>query len=354
MLARHTLSGLAATAELRYPAKSSRFHGQITLEPAYELTGCVGDRTGKSVPAAYVKLFRGRYRQLVTEVATDANGLYSIRSVPHPENDLEYAILACAEGFGLSQISRIPFHDDTAKPVQIDPIVLLPANEIISGVVQDSNDQPVAGAMVEVYGPRLSSKVGQAPCAKTLTGTQGRFRITGVCKEPLRIYAEVQSEQQQPGETWAYGGNENVRIVLGQNLIFSPSLTGEPLPDLKDLNIDLSSSDADGKRVLACFFDMQQRPSRNCIRELAERAKELEQKGVRVIAIQASKVDEETLNEWVKKNNISFLVGSLRGDAKKTRFNWGVRSLPWLMLADRNHVVTAEGFAVSEIGEKIE
>ena len=43
----------------------------------------------------------------------------------------------------------------------------------------------------------------------------------------------------------------------------------------------------------------------------------------------------------------------IQGDAK-TRFTWGVRSLPWLILTDAKHVVRAEGFALTELDDKIE
>jgi len=72
-----------------------------------------------------------------------------------------------------------------------------------------------------------------------------------------------------------------------------------------------------------------------------------------VVAVQASKVNEETLNEWMKKNNIPFPAGMIEGDEEKTRFSWGVRSLPWLILADRKGIVWAEGFRIEEIGDKI-
>jgi protocatechuate 3,4-dioxygenase beta subunit len=355
VLARHAPSGLGAIAELRDPTKSGKLHGRIILKPAYVLTGRVTDPTGRNIPAAYVKLLQRRYRNLFTEVATDANGVYCIRSVPPPGDNLKegYAIAVCAEGFGLTQVSQIPFHEDTTKPVHLDPIILLPADQVISGVVEDSNDQPVAGALVSVYGPRFSRTVSQPPCGKTLTDEQGRFRITGVCKEPLRIYAKSPSAQQQSGETWAHGGNENVWVILGQKLIFSPSLIGKPLPELKDLKVDLSPADTDDKILLVCFWDMQQRPSRNCIRELTKRAEELKEKGVAVIAVQASKIDENALNQWVKKYNIPFAVGMVQGDVEKTRFAWGVRSLPWLILTNRKHIVRAEGFALTEIDEKI-
>jgi len=355
VLARHAPSGLGATAVLRNPTKSGQFHGRIILKPAYVLTGRVTDPTGRSIPAAYVKLLQRRYRNLFTEVATDANGVYSIRSVPPEGDNLKdgYAIAACAEGFGLSQVSQIPFHDDTAKPVHMEPIILLPADEVISGVVEDSNDQPVAGVLIEVYGPRFSRTVSQPPCGKTRTDAQGRFRIAGVCKEPLRIYAKSPSAQRLTGQTWANGGSENVKVVLGQKLIFSPSLIGKPLSELKDLRIDLSPADVSDKMLFVCFWDMEQRPSRNCIMRIARQAEQLKQKGVAVIAVQASEVDENELNEWVKKYNIPFPVGMVQGDVEKSHFTWGVRSLPWLILTNCKHIVRAEGFALTEIDEKI-
>ncbi len=353
VLVRHVPSGLATSSTLQFPNKSYKLQSRITLKPAYELRGRITDPNGRNIPAAYVKLLQRRYRKLFTEVATDANGVYSIRSVPPPEgNDLQYAIAACAEGFGLNQISQIPFHNDSTKPVYIEPIVLLPTDQTISGVVQDSNDQPVAGALVSVYGPRFSSTVSQPPCGKTLTDAQGRFRITGVCKEPLQINAKSPSDQQQSGQTWAYGGNENVTVVLGQNLIFSPSLIGKPLPDLKGLKVDFAPADTKDKKILVCFFDMEQRPSRYCIRELAKLAEKLKQKGVIVIAVQTSKVDENKLNEWIKKYNIPFTVGMIQDDIEKTRFDWGVNSLPWLLLTDKRKIIHAEGFGLNDLNEK--
>jgi len=138
------------------------------------------------------------------------------------------------------------------------------------------------------------------------------------------------------------------------SLVIRPiSLVGKPLPKLKDSKIDLSLADADDKMILVCFWDMQQRPSRNCIMRLTKQAEQLTQKGVTVVTVQASKVDESALNEWVKKYKIPFPVGMVQGDEEKSRFIWGVRSLPWLILTDRKHVVRAEGFAISELDQTV-
>jgi hypothetical protein len=105
--------------------------------------------------------------------------------------------------------------------------------------------------------------------------------------------------------------------------------------------------------LLICFFDMDQRPSRNCILQLAKRAEGLRRKGIIVVAIQASKVDGDKLNKWIKKNSISFPIGLIQGDEEKTRFTWSVKSLPWLILTNKNNNVSSNGFSLAELDEKI-
>ncbi len=128
---------------------------------------------------------------------------------------------------------------------------------------------------------------------------------------------------------------------------------GTCLPGFEGIIIDIGADKAKDKMILVCFFDMDQRPSRNCMRQLNARAKELMAKDVVVVAVHASKVDDSVLKEWVKKNNISFTVGTVQGDEEKTRFSWGVRSLPWLILTDTQHIVIAEGFTLAELDEKL-
>ena len=130
-------------------------------------------------------------------------------------------------------------------------------------------------------------------------------------------------------------------------------LKDKPLPDMKQLAVVDKPNQTKGKIMLLCFFDMEQRPSRNCLRQLSERAKELKTKDIVIVAVQSSEVAEKTFDEWIEKSNLPFSVGMIVGDEEKTRFNWGVRSLPWLILTDRQHIVTAEGFSIDELDGKI-
>ena len=143
------------------------------------------------------------------------------------------------------------------------------------------------------------------------------------------------------------------KFVPDLNEYLIKNLVGKPLPSFDRITAGIDLKGAAGKMLLVCFWDMNQRPSRNCIVQLAKQDEQLQQKGVAVVIVQASKVDEMKLNEWVKKNNISFPVGIVQGDEEKARFAWGVKSLPWLILTDTEHVVSAEDFGLDELDDKI-
>ncbi|UCE47200.1 MAG: hypothetical protein JSW47_16545 [Phycisphaerales bacterium] len=134
----------------------------------------------------------------------------------------------------------------------------------------------------------------------------------------------------------------------------APLLVGKPMPKWEDLKIDLLPANTAGKMILVCFMDIEQRPSRNCLRQLNARAQELKAKDMAIAAVQASRIDENSLDEWRRKHNISFPFGMVQGDEDKARLTWGVYSLPWLILTDSRHVVAAEGFGLSELDAKIE
>ncbi|MBN1973180.1 MAG: redoxin domain-containing protein, partial [Sedimentisphaerales bacterium] len=143
-------------------------------------------------------------------------------------------------------------------------------------------------------------------------------------------------------------------------LLQSISLVGKPLPELKYFQIE-SQPDISNKIVLVCFFDIEQRPSRSSILELNKNANELKSKDIEIIAIQASTIEQEYLDKWLKENSIDFPVGMIKANPstslgtgeEQTIFNWGVKALPWLILTDKEHIVMAEGFSLNELDEKI-
>jgi hypothetical protein len=220
----------------------------------------------------------------------------------------------------------------------------------------DDDDKPVAGARISCYGDNQ-------PHRNTITDTEGKFTLENVCAGQIRISAN-KSGSMQPrlyGSIETEGGATDVRVVISQRSTstrYQPkrpaSLIGRALPDLKDLNVNVSPADLNNKMILVCFWDMQQRPSRYYIRQVAKEAYRLKQKGIVVVAVQASKIDQNILDEWVKKYKIPFAIGMVQTDTEKAKFKWGFRSLPWMILTDANHVVSSNGFSLNELNKKIE
>ena len=135
-------------------------------------------------------------------------------------------------------------------------------------------------------------------------------------------------------------------------VIKTPLLIGKPLPELKKMGIELPAG-ASERMILVCLWDMQQRPSRNYIKELAKKADDLADEDVVVACVQVADVDDKVVNEWVKENKIPFAIGKSTAEMGKSTFEWGVKSMPWLILTDRRHIVIKEGFALSDLNEQI-
>jgi len=130
-------------------------------------------------------------------------------------------------------------------------------------------------------------------------------------------------------------------------------LIGKPLPSFDNIQINYTKEELNSEPIIVCFWDMLQRPSRNCIMQLSKKVKELKAKDIIILTVQASKVEQAKLDEWIKDNNIHFPVGMIQNDVEKTRFTWGVKALPWLILTDKEHIVQAEGFNINELDHKI-
>jgi hypothetical protein len=128
---------------------------------------------------------------------------------------------------------------------------------------------------------------------------------------------------------------------------------GRRLPGFDGIALDFRPEQAQGQRLLICFFDLAQRPSRHGFLQLAQQGEPLEQSGVTLIGIEASRADQGALETWLKEQNIRLPVGRIEGDVEQVKSSWGVRSLPWLVLTDRDHAVTAEGFPPDELNQKL-
>ena len=326
---------------------------EVTLKPGIVLTGQVTDNSGKPIQnagvLAVVRL--GRWSSIIGEtIRTNANGRFVVYALPQWH---ELQVYAGADGYGRSNVI-VPAHMATGERQDVGRLRLNPANLSVSGKIVDVNDQPVVDATLRVEGK------GQPKIRNIRPDKEGRFRIQGVCEGPLELYANTLAQPRMYARLESYGGDTDAKVILEPRGISDRSRPTEPAPrlgkgllDPKELGIDLEAIEAKGRQIILCFFDLEQRPSRNCLRQLGKRAQELKEKDVVVIAAHASELEEKTLKEWVKTNRIPFTVGMIRGEVEKTKLTWGVRSLPWLILTDHRHVVCAEGFGLDELGQKL-
>ncbi len=345
-IVRYTRDNLAATANVECDDKPVR----ITLRPALAVSGRIVNPNGVGIPAARVALHMRASQELTPygpEVITDSQGGFELVAVVPPGGDVEYRISVSACGYGTRLYQRISIVGEPGARVQIDPIILSPADESVTGIVVDAEGNPVAGMPVAVHGAKQPSRY-------PVTDSKGRFVVRRVCKGPLRIQAGFSSVREETGTLEAEGGDRDVKVVMGRDAVHLryASLAGKPLP-VEALGDGGLPNDGEGRRVLLCFFDWQQRPSRNMIAEMAQRADQFSRQDVALVAIQAAPADRAELDKWIADKHIAFPVRTIVADERTMRLTWGVQSLPWLILADRAHIVTAEGPQLAAIEQQI-
>jgi protocatechuate 3,4-dioxygenase beta subunit len=222
---------------------------------------------------------------------------------------------------------------------------------------------PNAEIKVEQTSRWAFSHLGFDRDRQTVTDAEGRFRVE-------HLATQIRPIQDQAGfvprswkvshgdnsETIVFDGDattKDVELVVRPDLADAPPLQGNPLPGFDGIALDLTPEQIQGKRVLVCFFDWEQRPSRNCLLQLARQTRALREKGVTLVGVHVARDNEAGLRQWVADSKIPFPVGMIQGDREEVLFTWSAKSLPWLVLTDANHIVTAEGFAPSALDENL-
>jgi protocatechuate 3,4-dioxygenase beta subunit len=348
LVARYEKDNLATAVEIEENTRTIN----IKLKPAITITGRIVDTNDKGLGGVRISanLMESNWGSTIANaIISDAEGRFEVKAIPA---DQKYNIVITSAGYGQKN-TGFNAEDAINNRLDIGKITLLPANLTVSGVVVDNTGKPVANVRVSVSGDNQPAQYD------ITTDVEGKFTAKA-CKGTIQISAYLNQGGSPTlfGNVSAEGGATDVRIVISSSSSTSSTqrqplpLIGKQLPELKDLAIP-SLPDTAGKMVLVCFFDYEQRPSRNCIMQLNTRAQELKTKGIELIIVQASKIDKAQLDKWLKENNISFPVGMLEKDEEQTRFSWGVKALPWLILTDKSHKVITEGFALSELDEKV-
>lgn len=332
----------------------------IRLTKAEPFRGTIVDQEGNPTAKAEVGwmgpeniafIKKGRFdktgfsKQVEIIVKTDSKGLFELP--PSRENGL---IVALHENGYASVTSR-----DIKSGSQIQ---LIPWARIKGTIVSPDKS---GGEFVLGINPVPLPEGHESPPIRWLfdrTSFSGKhFTIDYVPSTPLHIAQIMQSKQYdplyidpQPGETYGVQFGDK-GIAVAEKVL--PSLLGKVLPDMGGIKVDFSLERAKDRMILICFWDMNQRPSRRLVMELARREKELEEKSVMVLLVHTSNVDTDKLKDWLTNRKISFTCGSIEGDTEKVLFCWGVRAQPWLVLTNERGVVRAGGFGLEQLDEKL-
>jgi hypothetical protein len=323
----------------------------VQLKPAWTITGQI-EGTNGPLAGAQVGLWvqAGRSMNQLGEqlVPTDAHGQYTIKALP-PDQD--YTVFAHARNYGQSRM-KVQVESETNRIV-VPALTLKFADRILAGQVVNQNDKPVSGANVSLNGD-------DQPQGYVTTDSKGRFHFQ-VCEGKVQLFA---NSGNGFANTSAEAGDTNVIIQLGRmdrgggggavrQTQQRPSLKGKPLPDLAPFGIAADAT-PDGKPILLCLMDIGQRPSRRIARLLTEQQEALRTKGISLLAVQAVPATADAMEEWKSANPVLFPVGQAPSESSKTRWASEGGSLPWLILTDSQHHVTAEGFALEDLDSKIE
>lgn len=232
--------------------------------------------------------------------------------------------------------------DNVEDPTVLSSPLVMQQGQVADVLLTDKRNEPCANLSVKIKPVMWGNQIPRADSHNGKTDAEGRLKINGIL--PGMEYFVIDSRGES-GPRDMYYSNTITLIPLKKEETKISSFEG--------IDIEFDMEQAKEKMLLVCFWDMQQRPSRNCVMQLSKKAQELQPKDIVILAVQASKVDLDELDEFVKENNISFPVGMVQADEEKTRYTWGVRALPWLILIDKKHIVQAEGFNINELDGKI-
>jgi protocatechuate 3,4-dioxygenase beta subunit len=318
----------------------------VRLSRAATLVGRVENPAGAPLTNAEVGiwLLAGRtYSELTEQPAvTRPDGTFQIGTIPA---DMEYVVFARARNHGRVQMN-VEVTSETNQ-IQLEPFVLKPADQVLSGVVVDENGKPAANAHVSLSGD------GQ-PDGSVSTDSKGRFTFK-VCEGSVRLFGNADNAY---GNMVADAGDTNVVLQIGssgiaQSVTAHIDLKGRPLRDLAGFGLP-AGIHARGRPLLLCLLDIEQRPSRYAARTLAGRAAAVTAKGIDMAAIQATLIDMDSWQIWTNSSAMPFPMGRVQDTSPETKWAGQVPALPWLVLCDADGRVVEEGFSLDELEGKLD
>jgi hypothetical protein len=131
-----------------------------------------------------------------------------------------------------------------------------------------------------------------------------------------------------------------------KELVTAESKIGKPAPGFDKIKFDaFQPEQAKDKPLVVCFWDFDQRSSRQCVEALQKQKEALEKNGFVVLAIQAGSAAPDQVKDWLDKTGVTLTPGRIEGDPHDVLLAWGAKGMPWLVLTNGQHAVRLEGFS---------
>lgn len=321
----------------------------LQLKPTMTITGKVINQKNGPIAQAALSVQIGTsnwYSPMDNKsFQTDSDGQFTLDCLPV---DVQYYInVTGPAGYGTATINPDETMDGSTLNIKVKDTVLKVADKSVSGKVMDIDGNPLEAAQIHCYGD------GQ-PNINTKSDKDGKFTLSPVCEGIVQLNVNYSKNNQWMNSNISVqAGETNAEIVMtpeggsGRRAVVRP----KPLVDKKLPQVLSDPNQFDGKPLLICVWDYQQRPSRYVVKELSAKAALLENQQITVVLLQAQPMDKTVTDGWLKENNIHFISETIADDADKKRFEMGVQALPWLILADTDRNVLAEGFDINQLPE---
>ncbi|MBN1359265.1 MAG: redoxin domain-containing protein [Sedimentisphaerales bacterium] len=294
-------------------------------------------------PAAEVKLFTTNSAFYNTSTwsgaggaytATNPDGTFELTEVPE---ELRLFIYGRTKD---SQYILAETIDSVMAPTVLSAPLVMRAGQTAELPLTDRRGNPCANMEITVSPRMWGNHIPRADDLRGATDAEGCLKVDGII--PGMEYFLMDAKGSRSERDWP-------DKYYHDQLVLIPLVKQEPTRVSFDgIDIDFRPEQAEGKMILVCFWDMQQRPARNCLLQLAQQADRLRDRNVTLVAVHVSPTDDEALRRWLDQNEIGLPIGTIAGDVEAVRQAWGVKALPWLVLTDGDHVVRAEGFALDE------
>jgi len=343
-------------------------YDQVVSDGGRIIAGSAVDEKGAPVAGVPVRvcchktLREGRPTWIFSDFSTlsattDAQGRFTIEL----KEDGGYNLLFSPDKLAAIIVYDVPVSRKDVKAT-------LPEGGVVTGRLlrlEKGRKLPIPNAEVKIeQSSRVSfSHLGFDRDRTTTTDADGRFRFEHITTEmrtdhskDVYVLRAWKLSYGATSETIVFDDDpstKEVDLVIRPDPAAAPPLTGNPLPSFNGTGIRFTPEQIQGRRVLVCFFDWQQRPSRNTVLQLAQQAESLRVRGTDVAAVHVAPDNNAALRQWVAENKIPLPVGVLQGEREEVFLAWSVKSLPWLVLTDTSHVVTAEGFTLDELDRKL-